>query len=146
MVRALDGVLELSLLVSEDMTTSLARIGLTPSRTHLLWVLREEGACTQRVLADRLGVSPRNVTGLVDALEDTGFVVRKPHPDDRRATLVDFTARGAATVATMEQQQQEFAELLFGGLPARSVDEFRATLEIVVQRLRARLEEGASRG
>ncbi len=40
---------------------------------------------TQRALADALQVTPRNVTGLVDALADSGFVERAPHPTDRRA-------------------------------------------------------------
>src|SRR5918993_821261 len=91
---ALDQVLELVVLLNEDMTRSLARIGLTSARAHVLWELHHRGPTTQRVLADALQVSPRNVTGLVDGLVETGFVTREPHPGDRRATLVSFTEHG----------------------------------------------------
>ena len=91
--------------VNEDMTSSLARDGLTPSRTRLLWVLGQQGPSTQRSLAEALGVSARNVTGLVDALAETGFVTREPHPTDRRASLVSFTDHGAATVERLRREQ-----------------------------------------
>ena len=43
-------------------------LGLTPSRTHLLWELGQHGPVTQRVLAEAFKLTPRAVTGLVDAL------------------------------------------------------------------------------
>ncbi|HEX6577304.1 MAG TPA: hypothetical protein VF082_02975, partial [Jiangellaceae bacterium] len=51
---ALDRVLELVVLLNDDMTSSLARDGLTPSRAHVLWELRRRGPSTQRVLADAI--------------------------------------------------------------------------------------------
>ncbi|WP_246157520.1 MarR family winged helix-turn-helix transcriptional regulator [Catellatospora sichuanensis] len=136
-IAALDRVLELVVLLDKDMTESLAKEGLTPSRTTLLWLLRSNGPSTQRVLADGLGVSARTVTGLVDGLEATGFVTRQPHPTDRRAILVSFTERGAAVVAAMEQQQGGFADLLFGGMPEQRFECLYAGLGEIVDRLRA---------
>ncbi len=144
-ITALDQVLELTVLLNEDMSTSLARDGLTTSRAHLLWVLRETGPTTQRVLAEALDVSARNVTGLVDALEETGFVTREPHPTDRRATLVTFTGHGAAVTAEMAAGQQELAELLFGGLRAQDLAGLNRSLAHVLDRLKARLHEEADR-
>ena len=71
---ALDGLLALTVVLGEDMRTSLARDGLTPSRAHVLWLLHHGGPTTQRAIADALGVSARNVTGLVDGLVAGGFV------------------------------------------------------------------------
>ena len=136
-IRALDLLLEVAMLVNEDMTTSLARDGLTPSRTHLLWVLGQQGPSTQRSLAEALGVSARNVTGLVDALAETGFVTREPNPTDRRASLVSFTDHGAATVDRLRREQQEFALLLFGDLSGRRLDALVGGLGEVRDRLRA---------
>ena len=138
---ALDRVLELALLVNDDMTRSLARDGLTPARAHLLWELRQRGPSTQRVLADALHVSPRNVTGLVDALVVTGFVTREPHPTDRRATLVSFTDQGAAAAAALAAGQAEFAQLLFAGMAPERFDGFVAGLDDVLDRLRQALAE-----
>ncbi len=137
---ALGQVLELSLLVNDDMTQSLARDGLTTARAHLLWELAQRGPSTQRVLADALDVSARNITGLVDALVATGFVTREPHPTDRRATLVSFTEQGAATARALGEGQQEFADLLFAGMPEARFDCFVDGLGEVLDRLRERLQ------
>jgi DNA-binding MarR family transcriptional regulator len=133
----LDKLLEVAVLVNTDLRRDLARRGLTEARVHLLWVLGLRGSTTQRDLADALRVTPRNVTGLVDALVDTGFVVRRPHPTDRRATLVELTRKGRSTTRDLQQGHGEFAELLFGDLPTRQFGCFDKGLDAVLERLRA---------
>jgi DNA-binding MarR family transcriptional regulator len=133
---ALDRLLELAVLIDSDMTRSLAAQGLTPARTHLLWELGRRGPSTQRVLADALDVSARNVTGLVDALEETGFVVRRPHPDDRRATLVTLTDRGTAVFDELGRGHEEFARLLFEEMPSVELDGLVRGLDTVLAVLR----------
>jgi DNA-binding MarR family transcriptional regulator len=135
--KALGLVFELVVLLNDDMTRSLARDGLTPSRAHLLWELHQRGPSTQKVLADAMDVSARNVTGLVDALVETGFVTREPHPTDRRAALVSFTEHGARTARAMQSGQQELAHLLFSGMPAERLDCFVEGLGEVLTRLYA---------
>lgn len=69
------------------------RDGLSVARMKLLWILRTHGSQQMSVIKDRLGVTARNVTQLVDALEAEGLVRRTPHPKDRRATIVELTDR-----------------------------------------------------
>jgi DNA-binding MarR family transcriptional regulator len=138
-VAALDHILELTVLLHDDMTESLGREGLTLSRAHLLWELRQSGPATQTALADALHVSTRSVTGLVDGLVAGGFVTREPHPTDRRAFLVSFTEHGSAVVKFMEEGQQELAELLFADMSPQRFDCFVKGLGEVVGRLRDRL-------
>ena len=133
---ALGQLLELTVLMNEDLTSSLVADGLTPSRAPMLWHLGQHGPTTQRVLADALGVAPRTVTGLVDSLEETGFVTREPHPSDRRATLVTLTAKGRRLVARWQRGQGEFADLLFGQMPARRFAGLVAGLDDVLATLR----------
>lgn len=49
---------------------------------------------TMSELADALGIDRPNATTLVDGLEAEGLVRRRPHPTDRRAKLVEATAKG----------------------------------------------------
>lgn len=140
--EALDRILALVVLLNQDMTQSLARDGLTVSRAHVLWELRHRGPTTQRVIADAMGVSARTITGLIDGLVSTGFVTRQPHPTDRRAFLVTFTPHGAATIKAMEHEQQEFAHVLFGGMPPRQFDCLVDGLGEILRRLS---EHGLSR-
>ena len=137
---ALDQLLELTVLLNEDMTRSLAQDGLTVSRATLLWTLARTGPCPQRVLAEALGVSARTVTGLVDGLAADGYVSREPHPDDRRATLVTFTPRATEWLHRQEREQDEFGRLLFGSMPAARFDGLVAGLTDVLTVLHAEVE------
>jgi DNA-binding MarR family transcriptional regulator len=136
----LDRVLTLTVLLNDDMTRDLQRHGLTRSRAHLVWELHHRGPSTQQTLAQALRVTPRAVTGLVDALVDSGFVTREPHPDDRRATLVTFTKRGQKTAKALEHDHIEFARKLFGDLPDPTYRGFARGLDTVLARLRELLD------
>lgn len=140
-----DRVLELVVLVNDDLVRGLESLGLTASRAHLLWELRRRGPVTQQVLAAALKVTPRAVTGLVDALVAGGLVTREPHPSDRRATLVTFTASGETLVAQMARDHEALACSLFGPMPQRERDAFARGLAGVVDRLRAHLAAGSTR-
>ena len=64
---------------------------LTPQRLRLLILLLENGPMKMGSLRNELGVTATNVTALVDALEKDGMVKRRPHPSDRRATMIEIT-------------------------------------------------------
>ena len=129
---ALDRLLAVVVVLGRDAQHRLAEIGLSDARAGLLWELARSGPTTQRRLADLIGVSPRNITGLVDGLVGTGFVTREPHPDDRRAALVTLTAHGTAVVVTLAEEQRVFARQLFDGLPAASLRSFVDGLDHVL--------------
>ena len=135
----LDRLLEVVVLLSDDMTRSLARDGLTVPRATLVWLIHHHGPSTQRALADAMKVTPRNVTGLVDGLEATGFVTREPHPTDRRATLVSLTERGAAILEELAEGHRELARQLFGDLSPAQLAAFGDGLAHVTGRLREAL-------
>jgi DNA-binding MarR family transcriptional regulator len=137
----LDRVLELTVLLGRDMADSLAGMGLTESRAHVVWQLQQRGPCTQATLAAGLHVTPRTITSLVDALVDTGFVTREPHPSDRRATLVTFTERGRATGQALLDGHRRLARQLFGGLAGDVFDGFDAGLVHVITEFRDVLAE-----
>jgi DNA-binding MarR family transcriptional regulator len=97
--ETLERIFSLTLLLGDYMAKSLAERGLTRSRATVVWSLFHEGPMTQRQLSQILKVTPRNVTGLLDGLEATGFVVRSPHATDRRP-LRQIVGRLTAEVTT----------------------------------------------
>jgi DNA-binding MarR family transcriptional regulator len=134
-VHVFDRLLEIALLIQEDMGRELEPAGLTASRTHLLWVVNASGPSTQQALATALQVSPRNITGLVDALEAGGFARRSPHPTDRRATLVSLTDQGTRAVTEMEESRARMAAHLVAGFDPDRLERFRTDLDAVTARL-----------
>lgn len=93
----------------------------------------------QRRLSDAMRVTPRYVTNLVDALEASGWVSRRPHPSDRRATLVELTDRGFAVAGQMEKERGAAARELFGDIDPDDL----ATFVAIMDRLLASLGDAA---
>jgi len=138
---ALGQLLELVLLLGDDMEQRLAREGLSPARIRVIWTLHLQGASSQRIIAEALGVTPRNVTGLVDGLEESGFVMRTPHPRDRRALLVSLTPKADRIVADLRAEESEFAALLFDNMAKQTfqglVDGLGSILDVIRAELAA---------
>lgn len=132
----MERVWDLAILLGQGMQVGLAERGLTLARAHLIWQLQQDGPSTQRSLSRALRVTPRNVTGLVDALEAEGLVSRGEHPTDRRATLVSLTPNGVAKAAEMQKGQHELARALFHDLAEDELATFGATLDRIVSRIR----------
>ncbi|HWB71699.1 MAG TPA: MarR family transcriptional regulator [Egibacteraceae bacterium] len=109
---------------------------ITYARMRLLATLRRDSPQTMGCLSDRLCVTPRNVTALVDGLEVEGLVRRRPHPTDRRAIYVELTEQGTAVCARLYRQHVEAVSALFAELPEPSQRELLG----LVERLLAALE------
>ena len=93
----------------------------------MLLYLSRRRSLPMRTIGSRLQVHQTSVTNAVDRLEEAGLVVRRPHPTDRRATLVELTKDGAALAerATAALNTEVFAD---PGLSPASVTSLVAVL------------------
>jgi DNA-binding MarR family transcriptional regulator len=135
--RVLDQLLAVTALLQEDLSRFFEGTPLTAARTHLLWELQQLGPSTQQELAVALQVSPRNITGLVDALETSGYVARGDHPTDRRARIVSLTKLGEQTMARMAEDHRMLSRDLVSELEPDDVDRLERGLDVVIDRLAA---------
>ena len=60
----------------------------------VLGILRDHGSMSPSELGERLIVTRAAVTGLLDSLEQRGFVRRSANPTDRRSLVVQITPSG----------------------------------------------------
>ena len=86
-ITILDRLLLIGALFDRDMARAFAGTPLSAARMRVLWVVHHSGPLTQQALAHALDVSPRNITALVDVLEEAGYLARAPHPSDRRVDI-----------------------------------------------------------
>jgi DNA-binding MarR family transcriptional regulator len=142
--EVVDRLFELAVVLSELMHRRLADSGLTPARGEIIWLLHRRGQLTQRELSDILDCTPRNVTGLVDALENAGFVARTRHPTDRRAVLLSLTTRGETLAARWRVERDDGTARLFAGISNADLDTFAAVLDRVLARLQTTVPSGRS--
>ncbi|MVA75910.1 MarR family transcriptional regulator [Auraticoccus sp. F435] len=135
--QLLDVLLRITDALAEDMSSYLRSHGLTTARAHLLWTLYHGGPAMQRDLALALGHSPRHVTTLVDESVTAGHVVRRDHPADRRAVLVELTPRAVELLDTMAASHRELADQLFGHLTPGARRQLGTELARLAERLTA---------
>jgi DNA-binding MarR family transcriptional regulator len=121
-----------------DQTMSSA--GLSLARAKVLMRLNEGGPMNQATLAGLLGLAPRSVTDIVDALERDGLVARTDDKADRRARIVALTPAGHDAFATAQVARGKAMDEIFGSLSARE----RASLAALLTTIRANLPSGDS--
>jgi DNA-binding MarR family transcriptional regulator len=80
--------------VSEALGLSFARIRAVRRVARQSMSMKE--------IAAALNTDPPNATAVVDDLEALGLAVRRPHPTDRRAKLVEATDEGRKVAARAE--------------------------------------------
>lgn len=96
-------------------TEHLAPLGITGAQARVLRIV-SDGPIRMADIAARLEVVPRSVTSMVDGLEETGLVRRRPDPDDRRSVLVEPTPGGKRLLARLHDARRATAEQVFGPL------------------------------
>ncbi len=71
------------------------------------------------VLASQLlASSSKNITGLIDRMENDGLVKRSPHRQDRRSFVVRLTRKGASVFEDMAIEHGHWIGERFAGIPA----------------------------
>jgi MarR family transcriptional regulator, organic hydroperoxide resistance regulator len=118
------------------MSERLVRLGISMAQLHIMYTLQRNGVMTMSRLADVLGVSDSSATGLVDRLEERGYIERTRVPEDRRVVIVRVTDTGTRMLQENDALSDELmrdvlARLDPGELPviAHAVAEVRASLE-----------------
>ncbi|HEY7919331.1 MAG TPA: MarR family transcriptional regulator [Streptosporangiaceae bacterium] len=112
--------------------------GLSYARLRLLQALHCGGPAIMRDLGVQLGVSPRNMTAMVDAMEEAQLVVRRPHPTDRRATLVELSPAGAREAEQALEPRLDAMAELFEEFSAAEQQAFADALIRLGQAIQAR--------
>ena len=115
--------------------------GMSHARLRLLQELQRGGPAIMRDLATQLDATPRNMTALVDALEEAGLVARRPHPSDRRATLIELTPAGALEVAQELGPRLDAMSEIFTDLSAEERMQYSGLVSRLMHAIRARLPE-----
>lgn len=88
-------------------------------------------------LKKELGVTATNITALVDSLEEDGYVVRREHPTDRRATLIELSSKARSELALGCTKHKERVAELFSDLSEAECRDFMRTLEKLWEKVRS---------
>lgn len=122
------------LVIRERQTPLFARYGLQHGEFDVLATLRrssERDGLTPTALFEAAMMSSGGMTARIDRLEKAGLVERRPHPSDRRATLVRLTDKGFDLIDSIMPSHQDTAREALAGLSP----EEQKTLNALLARL-----------
>lgn len=91
----------------------MSAAGLSLARFRVLQALASSGRLRMNELSAALGVVPRTVTTIIDALENDHMVARLADPADRRATLLEITEEGLGQLHRLRAVHDAAAAELF---------------------------------
>ena len=85
----------------------LEALGITQGLLYFVLYIGRHPGCTPSDLSAALHADSGHTTRSIHKLEETGFVIRKAHPTDRRASVLELTDKGRQT---MEASRGMFTE------------------------------------
>lgn len=97
---------------------------LTPSGMNVVMTLLREGDLPHGQVAGHCMVRPATLTGVVDTLEKSGYVERRPNTGDRRGVTLALTEHGA-------ERGRQLVAYMHQGAPLTSVDADPAKAAVV---------------
>lgn len=120
-MMAVTSIMRVQQILLARLNEALEGCGLTFARYEALMLLyfSRAGELPLGKIGGRLQVHPTSVTNLIDGLESAGYVIRSPHPTDRRTTLASITELGRQTASAATAALHE---LRFGTEPLSKAD------------------------
>ena len=119
-------------------------LGITWRQCQVLAWLALEGRLSQAELAERMGIEPPTLVGILDRMERDGWIQRESCPGDRRKKIVVATAEAEPIwdeIATCARRVRQRATR---GLTPEQVESLVAMLDLVQQNLNAPVEKQGS--
>jgi DNA-binding MarR family transcriptional regulator len=115
----------------------LVRMGVSMAQVHIMYTLQRNGEMPMSRLADVLQVSLSNATGLIDRIEERGFVERTRVPEDRRVVMIRVTDAGRRMLEEVDAISSDLLRSVFGRIGRSQV----AAVGRAIADLRRGLEE-----
>jgi DNA-binding MarR family transcriptional regulator len=116
-------------------------IDFNPSQGRILFALWQGDCIPMQELARRTQLGKSTLTSMLDRLEASGHVRRRPSPEDRRSVLVELTERNRDLRGNYERVSGDMTELFYHGFSPGEIEEFEGFLERILANLMATQED-----
>lgn len=108
---------------------AIAKRGMSPPQFFVIKMLAAGQASTTKQLAAVLGVTPANITGLIERLERDGFVARERDAKDRRVVRLTLTPKAQKGLSALGKAAHEAASKAFEGWTTKDIVRLQGMLE-----------------
>jgi DNA-binding MarR family transcriptional regulator len=118
-------------------------LGLNVTDMKCLDVMTMQGSATPSQLAEQTGLSSGATTAMIDRLERARLVVRRPHPTDRRGTVLVLTQEAMEKLPSLFESLGAAMQALMADYSQKELvvlADFFAKARVLWQREREKLQ------
>ena len=115
-------------MAKEEALAAYDETGVGPYHHAVLIALDESTHKTQGAIADTLGYDRGQLVGLLDELEEQGFVERRRDPNDRRRHIVKLTPDGKRALGRLRTLSRRIEDEFFEPLDEQQRKQLHALL------------------
>ncbi len=119
----------------------IAYLGITPDQFTVMRTLLESGQITQRMLTESMSSDPNTVASLLERMEKSGLLERRPHEKDRRAHRLNLLPAGRRKYQEAREIAIALQTEVLGALPESKQEEFLEHLAAVADACRSATEQ-----
>jgi DNA-binding MarR family transcriptional regulator len=105
--------------------------GIAPARLSALSVIVFSGPVSLNDLARAEQVRPPTMSRIVDALEAAGLAHRRPNERDRRAVLIEATAKGIAMLKQGRKRRVRFLAARLARMSAAELSSLESSIKAI---------------
>ncbi len=102
---------------------------------RILYVLWQHEDISISSLSAKTSLANTTLTSMLDRMENSGLIVRKPDPTDRRSRLIALTEKAKTLQHDYELVSQQMNERYYIGFSESEIRQFEAYLQRVLENL-----------
>ncbi len=108
-------------------------LNLTVPQLKSLFFIATHPGVSPSKLAGALGVTPSNVTGIVDRLVEQGLVQREENHKDRRVLVLKLTEKGQSILANLRERRSSRMQEILDNLSEQELNGLAIGLRALVK-------------
>lgn len=116
-------------------STSLSGMKLYRGQPEILEYLNEHGDCSQKELADFLGVTPASIATSLKRMSKSGFIERTSDENDRRINRLRLTEKGKEIRLAGRNECDRVDKAMFNGFSDEEISSFTDMLSRIAENL-----------
>ncbi len=126
---------KVTLLHRYRISTALSGLKLYRGQPEILDYLTSHGDCSQRELAEHLGVTPASIATSIKRMSKAGFIERSADKDDRRINRLRITETGENVFKKGRAECDKIDRTMFSGFSQEEISSFSNMLSRIVKNL-----------
>ncbi|MGL4738471.1 MAG: MarR family winged helix-turn-helix transcriptional regulator [Cellulosilyticaceae bacterium] len=127
---------EIYSLMNTQIGCSMKGSGLTPQQTMVIKVLAHSKEVTMTQLCEELSLAKATVSGIVQRLEDAGYVTKVKKDEDKRSTYITFSEKGRVFASQFRNTMNHSFSDLFTNFTPEELIQIQSALNLLIQKMK----------